>query len=125
MFYETSEGEFHPMVIKFDGEKAELHVITQDNRQFLINEVKDINSLTKNRFKEMLLLGGIILACFILAVIFVIGIIYLKESAQTSLASSQQACIEYYRVVQNISTAANDAGGAQFLDQLTGVLVSS
>lgn len=117
-FYETNEGEFHPMSINFDGEQAKLHVISQDSRQFLINEIKDINSLTKNRFKEMLLMAGAIVACFILAIIFIIGIIYMKESAQTSLASSQQACIDYYRVVQNITGIVDQAGGnSQFIDK--------
>ena len=122
LFYETNEGEFHPMTIEYDRDGAKLHVISQDNRQFLINEIKDINSLTKNRFKEMLLLGAIILGIFVLAVIFILGIIYMKESAQTSLGQSQQACIDYYRVVANITDAAN--GQPQFLEQATNILVN-
>lgn len=111
MFYETNEGEFHPIALEFKTGQAKMHVISQDSRQFLINEIKDINSLTKNRFKELLITAMAILACFILAVIFIIGIIYMKESAQESLSMSQQACIDYYRVVQNITGAVNDAGG--------------
>jgi hypothetical protein len=122
MFYETSEGEFHPMSVSFDG-VARLHTISQDNKQFLISEIKDINSLTRNRFKEMMLLGGIVLAVFVLAVVFILGIIYLKESAQDSLGNSQQACIEYYRLVQNISGVATQEGGAQFLDQATNLVM--
>ena len=122
LFYETNEGEFHPMSIEYDSSGAKLHVISQDNRQFLINEIKDINSLTKNRFKEMLLLGAIILGIFVLAVIFILGIIYMKESAQESLSSSQQACIDYYRVVANITEASN--GQPQFLEQATNILVN-
>lgn len=122
LFYETNEGEFHPMSIELDDKGAKLHVISQDNRQFLINEIKDINSLTKNRFKEMLLLGAIILGIFVLAVIFILGIIYMKESAQESLSSSQQACIDYYRVVANITEASN--GQPQFLEQATNILVN-
>lgn len=122
MFYETNEGEFHPMSIEYDGDTAKLHVISQDNRQFLINEIKDINNLTKNRFKEMLLLAGIILAIFVLCVIFILGIIYMKESAQGSLAASQQACIDYYQVVKNITET--NTGSPQFLDQATNILVN-
>lgn len=116
-FYETNEGEFHPMSIHFDADGARLHVISQDSRQFLINEIKDINSLTKNRFKELLITAMAILACFILAVIFIIGIIYMKESAQDSLSSSQQACIDYYQVVKNMTIETQNAGGPpEFLE---------
>lgn len=118
-FYETSEGEFHPMSIDFvEGKGAKFNIISQDNKQFLINEIKDINSLTRNKNKELLLLAGIILACFILAIIFILGIIYLKESAQDSLGKSQQACIDYYNTVKNMSTLVgnNPNGQPNFLN---------
>lgn len=121
MFYETNEGEFHPMTIEKKDDHVSLHVISQDNRQFLINEIKDINSLTKNRFKEMLLLGGIVLAIFVLAVIFIIGIIYLSEEAKAANVAGTQACIDYYHAIQNISTT--DTGSAPFLDRATNILV--
>lgn len=109
-FYETNEGEFHPMTIDFDGNRARLNVISQDSRQFLINEIKDVNSLTKNRFMEKVGLIAGIVAVLIMGVMFILGMIWMKESAQDSLSQSQQACIEYYKVVQNITGAVQQAG---------------
>lgn len=113
-FYENSEGEFFPMRIEESAGKKVFSVVNQDNRQFLIQEIKDINSLTRSKKHDMMMLGGIIVACLVLALIFIFGIIYMSESARDTLVQSQTQCIEYWRQINNISQ-----GNPTFLSQVT------
>lgn len=111
--YETTEGEFFPMEISFDGSSATFKPFGQDNRQFLINEIKDINDLTKNKKREMLILLAIIIGIIVLGVVVVMSIIYLKNSSVDQMAQLSSVCSSYANALFNATTTtAQQAGWA-------------
>jgi hypothetical protein len=113
-FYETIEGQLSPMtIVRKDGETY-FEVMTQDNISFLAEAVIEANSLTRNRNKELLVLGGIIAACLVLGIISIFGIIYMNESAKSTLGASQAQCIQLYREINNMTAS----GSASFLDDV-------
>ena len=120
-FYETNEGEFHPMSISGKEGKYGFNVMSQDNKRWLANEIKDINSLTRNKNKDMLLLGGIVLAILILGIVTIFSIVYMKETTQTAQITSQQACLDYYYALQNITSNPAPQSN-QFMDSAKGFL---
>lgn len=90
-------------------------ILTQDNRMFLINEFKNINSLTQNRKMEMMVLMGIIVAAVVLGVIFVFGIIYLNETSKATQQAQVADCANYARAVFNITST----GQPTFIESVT------
>jgi hypothetical protein len=117
--YESSEGELSPMGITLDEHgRRHFKVFTQDNKRWLINEIKDINDLTRNRTKDILLLVAGIVAIAALAVIFIFGIIYMNEQATKSLAINQGACTAYIDQIMNYTTTVQNAERAGWLSNI-------
>ena len=91
-FYETTEGEFFPMEIRDVEGKPSFSLITQDNRQFIINETQDVNSLTRNKKRDTLVLVALIVGIIVIAFMFVFGIIYMNETTKTNMAAIGASC---------------------------------
>jgi flagellar basal body-associated protein FliL len=89
--YQTTEGEFHPMRIQTDNEGFKsFRVLTQDNRGFIIRSLSDNNELAFNGRKQMITYIAIAGVFIILAICFIIWLVYLTESASNvcNVASS-------------------------------------
>jgi len=114
--YETSEGEYFPMQITTQDGKPVLSVVTQDNRQFIIHETQDVNSLTRSKKREMTVLVMAIVAILVLCLVFIFGIIYMNETAKTTLATQVRECAQYSQILYNQTTGQ---GPATFLQQAT------
>lgn len=114
--YETTEGEFFPIGLRQDEKQPVFSAISQNNRQFIINQTQDINSLTRSKRREMTVLLAAIISCFVLAVIFIFGIIYLSETAKTSVQAQSQACAD---IVSQTFNPRNETTNPQFLNSIT------
>lgn len=123
-FYETTEGEFYPMHItrlhnKRTGETRQgFSVLDQDNRQFVINEIKSINDLTRNRKKEVTLLIGIVVGIIALALIGVVAIWWLGHSHDVNVAQTARICSYYANDPLNVTELQRGV----FLEDIVGVL---
>lgn len=95
MFYQTTEGEYHPVgFVKNDKGLAELKVLTQDNRLFLVSTYQEINDLTWTTRKQLIALAVIIGAIILLGVCFVLFLVYLTEASSNASAVASPSFIE-------------------------------
>jgi len=116
--YETTEGEFYPMVpSKKDGEFL-FKILDQDSKQFMISEIKDVNDLTRNTKQEVTLLWGIVIGIIVLGFVFFAGMWWQGHEHSANLAATAQLCASYTREVINITAGANP----NYLNALTGVV---
>lgn len=108
--YETSEGVFFPMQITRedadDGTKdgkISFKIIDQDNRMFLIEELKNNSELTKDRRREIIGIVAVAVAFIVLGIAFVFGFMYLSDTSQTAMQQQAAVCSEYFRTLANIT----------------------
>lgn len=108
--YETSEGVFFPMQInredaddgKKDG-KISFKIIDQDNRMFLIEELRNNSDLTKDRRREIIGIVAVAIAFVVLGIAFVFGFMYISDTSQTAMQTQAAVCNEYFRTLANIT----------------------
>lgn len=114
--YETNEGQFFPITMEVNN-GAKFQVLDQDKRRWITEEIKDIHELTRNRTKDILLLTAAIVACVVLALTFIFGIIYLNEQATKTQGTVQGACMAYIDKIMNytITIQENNNGVASNL----------
>lgn len=103
--YESTEGEFYPMVIKNDGVNLSFSIMSQDNRQFLMREIQDINSLTRNKRADVLLLAAIIISIIVLGVCFIAFGYWQNKQYIRGVQETAGVCAEYARNVYNVTIA--------------------
>lgn len=115
--YETTEGEFYPMAVEHKDGRFAFQILDQDNRQFMIEEIKDVNDLTRNHKTEITLLWGIIIGIVVLALVFFGGMWWQGHEHAANLAATAQVCASYTREMINIS-----ASNAGYIGQLGNVL---
>lgn len=104
--YQTTEGEFHPLAvtptmvqrIKRDEQgaivrdatgkpmyeevmQASLKILSQDNREFIMNQTVEITKLTMTSRERLMTIGIVAIAAIIIAAMVIIAIIYLSDMA--------------------------------------------
>lgn len=132
--YMTTEGEFHPLAvtasliprIKRDEQgaivrdaegkamyeqvlQASLKILSQDNREFIMNQTVEITKLTMTSRERLMTIGIVAIAAIIIAAMVIISIIYLSDMANNicNLAPSTGGFVQ-----QNSSGVLNYAQGA-------------
>lgn len=79
--YQSTEGEFNPMsIIQTPGGTA-FKVLPQDNRGFIVRGMSEVNELSLNSRRQMIIYLAIVGAFVILVIAFVLWLIYMTESA--------------------------------------------
>lgn len=116
--YETTEGEFYPMTIERKEGAVLFSVLDQDNRQFLITGIQEVNDLTRNHKQEVALLWGVIIGIAVLALVFFIGMWWQGHEHDKNLAASAAVCQAYAYQVVNITSSHPNT----FLNDLTGMV---
>lgn len=109
--YETNEGQLFPMSLQVEDGNAKFLILGQDKRRWLTDEIKDINELTRNRTKDIMLLAAAIVACAVLAVIFIFGFIYLNEQGTKAIGANQVACTQYIDRLINYTQTVEERSG--------------
>lgn len=110
-FYETTEGEFYPMSIVKENKDGKdvfnFTTVNQDNRNFIMRETQNINSLTRNKKDDKLLLWGFIVG--IVAMVIVFGIIgYLENKThEENVRATAELCGQYTVQIINALTNPN------------------
>lgn len=109
--YENNEGQLFPMKIELDTDGAKFLVLGQNHRRWLADEIKDINELTRNRAKDVILLAAAIIAIASLAVIFIFGFIYMNEQGTKAIGANQVACTQYIDRLINYTQTVEERSG--------------
>ena len=102
-FYETTEGEFYPMIIKIEDKIPTFSVVNQNNRQFITWETQDVNNLTRNRRRETVMILAIIIGIIVLGAVFLSGGYFSARQHEKSVAATTAVSIEYAKAVYNIT----------------------
>lgn len=113
-FYETTEGELFPMIIKKDEKEFTFSLVNQDNRQFIMREIQDINNLTRSKKKEMLAMIAIIVGILVLGLAFIIGGYWENNQHEQNIRTTAEVSMEYAKAVYNITCN----GQPTYLDNL-------
>lgn len=122
ILYEDNHGELKPMeIVKTNKDGVELKVLGQDNRRWLVTEIKEINSLTRNRKQDMLYLLAFIVCALVMGVVFIFGIIYMNEQGTKALSANQEACTKYIDKLLNYTQEVKNEKG--FAQQTANVVV--
>lgn len=103
--FETSQGMLQPMAVRFNDGYAALEVMGEDTRRWLAQEIKDVNELTRNRTKDILLLTAAVVCIAALAVVFIFGFIYMNEQGTKAIAANTGACTQYLDRLLNYTQA--------------------
>lgn len=123
-FYETTEGEFYPMNIVADDKIFNFSTINQDNRSFVARETQNINSLTRNKNKEKLLLWAIIIGIIGLVVVGGILIYFQNKTHEENIQATAQLCGQYTIQIINALTnpTTNNTQKPQFINDIKPII---
>jgi flagellar basal body-associated protein FliL len=123
--YETTEGEFYPMGINTKdqlGKDIKLTIFNQDNRSFVASETQDVNSLTRNKNKDKLVLIAIIIGIVAMVIIGGMIIYFQNKNHESSIQATAQLCGQYTVNIINALTNVNNTGTPRFIGDLKPVL---
>lgn len=101
MLYQGTEGDYRPIEFVKDAtgvEKAK--ILSQDNRRWVMSKLREEAEFTLSKKQQLIIYGGIIIAFIILAVVFVMFLIYLSENAQNVCAFGQSTTGQFIQTVQ-------------------------
>jgi hypothetical protein len=106
--YETSEGVFYPMKIEITDKKAGLRILDQDNKLFLINEIANIDMLTKDNQRMMVTIIAIIVGIVILGAVFFGGMYFLNKSSTEGMRQNAAVCSSYTKEILNLTMSPSN-----------------
>ena len=113
-FYESAEGEFFPMqvgaFVDENGNKVkEFKVLTQDIRQFVIQETQRIVMKTTNPNKWNTSIIAVVIVFGILAISFFGAMYWMNENNKASLQANAQVCSSYTEgLIRALNNASNN-----------------
>lgn len=81
--YMTTDGEIHPLTISSVKDGVALEILSQDNREFIMNQSIEIAQLTMTSRERLQTVGIVAIACLVIGIVVIIGIVYMSEMAQT------------------------------------------
>lgn len=81
MLYQNNEGEFHPMRIRYENNRADLEVLSQDNRMFIAQEIQDTQELTLSKRQQVIAIVAIVVGFILIAAVMILGFIYIGNQA--------------------------------------------
>ena len=79
--YQNTEGEFHPITLSIGSHHPEFKVLTQDNRAFIVQGLRETQALTLTAKKQVIAIVAVVIAILVLAVLFFLFLMYLTEAA--------------------------------------------
>jgi hypothetical protein len=120
IFYETTEGEFFPMGITVDNVQRTINLTTvnQDNRSFVLSNLKKHNDLTKNKNAEKLLLWGIIVGIIGIVVVSGILIYFQNKTHEDNIQATAAICGQYTVSIINALTNTNSSTKPAYLNNI-------
>jgi hypothetical protein len=90
--YETERGEFLPMDIQIQNDKPTFRVLNQEQRWFAIKAIRDVNSLTKDKKRELMATIAVIVGLIVFGIVFVFGMIWMSQQSEKQITMQTQVC---------------------------------
>lgn len=120
--YETTEGEFYPLPIRFLDDKPIFTPFDQDNRTFIAQETQNINALTRNKSSEKLMMWIIIVGIIGLVVVGGLMTYFQNKSHEENIVATANLCGQY--TVNIVNALTNSSTKPQFINDIKNNIVN-
>jgi hypothetical protein len=98
--YQGLEGEFRPMEIVYENNQMQWRILSQDNRRWVVSKLREEHEFTLSKKQQLIIYASIVIAFIILAICFIMMLIYLTEASQNICSFGTTAPAKFVEQVQ-------------------------